>query len=78
MQFSDRIRTENSVYDSYKPYGSTSRCDPFAVPLMRYNFPIVYDRKLSVTISQTVRIIGCYAYQLIVIVVNYNSLIVHH
>ena len=48
MQFSDRIRTENSVYDSYKPYGSTSRCDPFAVPLMRYNVPVVYGPKTAV------------------------------
>ena len=30
MHFTDRIRTVNCVYDPYKPYGSTNRCDPFA------------------------------------------------
>ena len=30
MHLTERIRTVNCVYDPYKPYGSTNRCDPFA------------------------------------------------
>ena len=59
MHFTDCIRTENCVYDPYKPYGLTNRCRTPLLkqhviytqdPRTRCNFPIAYEPKPAFTI----------------------------